>query len=218
MGKGNPNDRTWQYVTAALARAQAHAKKQGYRWNGESCFVVSGFALGLVMDTRNSVGRWAGGGLKGDGGPTLPADNPRAVELAYADHYFQTRMMSGAASLGGAAAGGVATYGYDAYKSIVLWMKNQRMPTPSLMPGGPWDLSAGMPDAARAGMFVMSIFCNAIADAGDRWERSRRENPNIPMSLPTEEGRYWAIEGSKDGVADNVANPMQFVDLLRRAG
>jgi hypothetical protein len=215
LAKGDPEDRTWQLITAALGRAQAHAKKQGYSWNGGSCFIVSAFALGLVMDTRNAAGRWIGGGFKGDGGPTLVVDDPRCVELAYADHYFQTRMMAGSLGPGGAVVGAIDTYGYDAMKMLLLWMMNQRMPTPSLVPGGAWDLSAGLPDAARAGMFVTALFCNTIADAGERLERWRRENPDAPMSLPTEEGRYWALEGCKDGLGDHAVNPGQVAHILR---
>lgn len=216
MAKGDPNDPTWRFITAALARAQAHARAHGYSWNGPSCFVVSGYALGLVMDTRNGSRTWKGGqAFPGDGGPTLTTDNPRCTPLAYADHYFQTRSMSGAAFLGGAVAGAAATYGYDGYKLLLLWMKRQRMATPSLMPT-PFDPTAGLPSGVRAAGFIMSLFCNAIADAGDRLALKLQENPEAALSEPTEEGRYWAIEGAKDGVADNAANPLQFVDLARR--
>ena len=110
MANSDATDPTWRIITDALKRAGTHARAQGYSWNGSSCFVVSGYALGLVMDTRNARASWKGGdAFPGDGGPTLPTTNPRSVELAHADHDFQTRAMSGATFMASAATGAVAT-------------------------------------------------------------------------------------------------------------
>ena len=98
---------------------------------------------------------------------------------------------------------------------LLLWMKRQRMASPDLVPTA-FDPTAGLPDGMRAAAFVMSLFCNAVADLGDRLALKLQENPNAALSEPTEEGRYWAIEGAKDGAADNAVNPLQFADLARR--
>jgi hypothetical protein len=216
MAKGDPADLTWQLITAALRRAQDRATAQGYSWNGASCFYVSGLALGLVMDTRNGHPIWIGGDkFKGDRQPVLQVANRKCPELAYADHYFHTRMVAGLFGAGGGVANAAATYGYDGYKEALLWLKGLRQPVPDLLPTGqPWDVMGQMPDAARLGLFIRAAVGNVLADVGDRWEMSRRENPNQAMSLPTAEGRYWAMQGNSDGMNDNTINPMQIPNLM----
>jgi len=85
-----------------------------------------------------------------------------------------------------------------------------------LVPSGqPWDVMGQLPDAMRIALFMRASVANALADVGDRWEMSRRENPNAAMSPPTAEGRYWANEGNLDGLGDNVRNPMQIPNLRK---
>ena len=220
MGDWKSEKLTSELIATALKRAGTHARSKGYTWNGTSCFYVSGLALGLVMDTRNGKKIWVGGQkFKGDGSPVLEVEDPKCQELACADHYFQTRMVAGITGPAGYVTDAVDTEGYDALKTVIFWLKDMRTDVPSLVSqGGPWNVTALLPDSMRIGLFLRGLVCNSLAGVGDRWEMSMRENPGHQVSRPNELVRTWAMKGNSAGLTDYALNPVQIVNLVRVMG
>jgi hypothetical protein len=81
MARPPANAPAWTYIEAALTKARAVARRNGYAWTGESCYIVSALALRIIIETRE--------GKRG-----VPTQNPQDIQLAYADHYLHMRGIS----------------------------------------------------------------------------------------------------------------------------
>jgi hypothetical protein len=193
----DPRDPTWQYISLALIRGRTFARSRGHRWKGDSCFFVSSLALGLVMQTRNGSTTWS----MGDGGPTLPTDDPTSIDLAYADHYLNMRASTGFWGKPGYVSNQVATQGYDLAKKAIFGLKSQRTPFPELSPN-PLNPASLMPDSVKLVQAFRSIFGGIVAPLGDAMGSALQESPSKPLSAPTVDSVFWANQGNFDGMID----------------
>lgn len=204
VAKSDPTDPTWQYVALALIRARTYSRTQGHQPHGDSCCFVGSLALGLIMQTRNSVGSWK----NGDGGPTLATDDPKCVELAYADHYLNMRASTAFFGKPGYVSDAVATATYDTAKKAIFSMKEMgNVPFPNLNPD-PLNPMSMIPDSIRLMMMARAVFGSLVSGAGNMLALRLQENPNAPLSVPTAESLYWGNEGNTDGLRDAQGSSM----------
>jgi hypothetical protein len=195
-GKGDLSDRTWQYIVAALARGREMARSKGFKWKGDSCFYANVIALWLVIATRRGCTIF-----RIDRGPTLKTNNPLCIELAYADHYLQARMVASLFGAAGAISTNVARFFYDPYKDIIRDMQDAgKAQMPDLLPN-PMSQAGAMPDSFKVAMAVRAMFGAVVGPLGDRLAQELQET-SAPLSRSTPENVYWVNLGGADGRGD----------------
>lgn len=211
-GRGDPSDPTWNYIARALIRGRTYARSFGHTWRGDSCAFVNSLALGLVMDTRNGAATW-----RFDGGPVLEYEARGCIELAYADHYLHTRMVSSFTGAGGRVANAVSSEAYDKIKATIADMQKMGdTPFPSIAPN-PLNPATMVPDSVKVVQFGRAVVGAGVGWVGDRLAGLLQENPNAKLSTPTAENSYWTTVGSKDGYQDfDARNFAQEIATLKR--
>jgi hypothetical protein len=186
-GACDPNDPTWAYVSKALDLGRWHARRNGYVFKGECCFVVAAIALGAVIHTRRGHAITSG---PRKGTYLIDTDNPNDIALAYADHYLHMR--GEAARLGphGRAKLELQTRAYDDIKGGIARMRD-------IPEDQGWVDLPGTRTAVRAA---------PVRALGKALDWLLRESDK-PLSKPTEESFYWGLQGINDGMRDHAANP-----------
>ena len=197
-GSGDSSDPTWVYICKALIRGRTLARALNHKWKGDSCFVVSTMALGLVKQTRDGkVSTW----FAGDGGPTMATDNRMCEELAWADHYLQMRAMSGFTGPIGSGVNRFIAFGYDSGKRLAMSMQSLRPTGFPQISANPLDPTGMLPNPAQMMIMARSLIGSIVAPIGDAIIHSQQES-DAPMSKPSDTNDYWEQQGRADGIVD----------------
>jgi hypothetical protein len=128
-GAGDTSDPAWVYVTQALKIGQDVARRHGYAWKGDSCFVVATLALRAVILTRQ--GEVITEGPRA-GQPLIPHGSRHDHNLAYADHYLHMRGDAARRGPGWRGFLEQQTRGYDNLKRNVARVRQAAWPSVSL--------------------------------------------------------------------------------------